>query len=35
VQAMGLYQSFGFRVIERKENYYGDGEPRNILELKS
>jgi ribosomal protein S18 acetylase RimI-like enzyme len=30
-KAIGLYESFGFKITERKENYYGDGEPRVIL----
>lgn len=29
--ALGLYQSLGFAVEERKENFYGDGEPRLVL----
>jgi ribosomal protein S18 acetylase RimI-like enzyme len=29
--ALKLYQSFGFVVESRKENYFGDGEPRLIL----
>jgi ribosomal-protein-alanine N-acetyltransferase len=28
-----LYQSLGFQVEERKEDYYGDGEPRVIAAL--
>lgn len=28
-----LYESLGFVVTERKENYFGDGEPRLVLEL--
>ena len=31
--AVGLYQSLCFQVEERKENYYGDGQPRLILVL--
>ena len=33
-RALKLYESLGFGVGEKKENYYGDGEPRLILELK-
>lgn len=29
--ALKLYESLGFRFEERKENYFGDGEPRLIL----
>lgn len=32
--ALGLYQSFGFIIESRKENYYGDGEPRLVLVLQ-
>ncbi len=32
-RALKLYQSLGFIVESRKENYYGDGEPRLILVL--
>lgn len=32
--ALHLYQSLGFAVESRKENYYGDGEPRLVLALK-
>lgn len=28
-----LYESLGFTVTERKENHFGDGEPRLVLEL--
>lgn len=28
-----LYESLGFKVESRKENYYGDGEPRLVLVL--
>ncbi|KND49281.1 MAG: hypothetical protein AB203_02700 [Parcubacteria bacterium C7867-008] len=31
--ALKLYESLGFKVEERKENYFGDGEPRLILAL--
>ncbi len=34
-RALKLYQSFGFTVESRKENYYGDGEPRLILVLQN
>lgn len=30
-KALRLYQSLGFVIESRKENYYGDGEPRLIL----
>jgi ribosomal protein S18 acetylase RimI-like enzyme len=30
-QALRLYQSFGFSVKSRQENYFGDGEPRLVL----
>ena len=29
--ACKLYESFGFKVESRKENYFGDGEPRLIM----
>ncbi len=29
--ARKLYGSFGFKVESRKENYFGDGEPRLIM----
>lgn len=32
-RALKLYQSLGFVIESRKENYYGDGEPRLILVL--
>lgn len=32
-RALELYQSLGFVVESRKENYYGDGEPRLVLVL--
>ena len=32
--ALRLYQSLGFVVEDKKENYYGDGEPRLVLVLK-
>lgn len=32
-RAVHLYESFGFKIIGRKENYCGDGEPRLIMEL--
>ena len=31
--ALKLYESLGFRVEERKENYFGDGQPRLVLAL--
>lgn len=34
-RALKLYRSFGFIEESRKENYYGDGEPRLILVLKN
>ena len=33
-RALKLYQSFGFTEESRKENFYGDGEPRLILVLQ-
>lgn len=33
-KALKLYQSLGFVVESRKENFFGDGEPRLILVLK-
>lgn len=33
VAALKLYKSFGFIVESRKEDYYGDGEPRLVLSL--
>lgn len=32
--ALSLYLSLGFIIESRKENYYGDGEPRLVLSLK-
>lgn len=32
--AVKLYESFGFKIESRKENYFGDGEPRLILALE-
>lgn len=32
--ALNLYHSLGFRIESRKENYYGDGEPRLVLALE-
>ncbi len=32
--ALSLYQSFGFEIEDRKEDYFGDGEPRLVLALK-
>lgn len=34
VPALKLYQSFGFVIESRKENYFGDGEPRLVLVLQ-
>jgi ribosomal protein S18 acetylase RimI-like enzyme len=31
--AVSLYESLGFRLTGRKENYFGDGEPRIVLTL--
>jgi ribosomal-protein-alanine N-acetyltransferase len=31
--ALSMYRSLGFIVESRKENYYGDGEPRLVLSL--
>lgn len=31
IRAINLYQSLGFVAESRKENYYGDGEPRIIM----
>lgn len=33
IQALSLYESFGFKVESRKENYFGDGEPRLVMFL--
>jgi ribosomal protein S18 acetylase RimI-like enzyme len=32
--ARALYESMGFEVESRKENYFGDGEPRLVMVLK-
>ena len=32
--ALGLFKSLGFVVESRKDNFYGDGEPRLVLVLK-
>lgn len=32
--AIKLYESFGFKITGRKENYFGDGEPRVVLTLE-
>jgi len=29
--AIKLYQSFGFEITDKKDNYFGDGEPRIVL----
>jgi len=34
-KAIELYQSLDFKIIERKENYFGDGEPRVIMVRES
>jgi len=34
VIALKLYQSLGFIIESRKENFYGDGEPRLVLALQ-
>ena len=31
IKAINLYQSLGFIAESRKENYYGDGEPRIVM----
>ena len=31
IRAINLYQSLGFITESRKENYYGDGEPRIVM----
>jgi ribosomal protein S18 acetylase RimI-like enzyme len=33
IHALNIYQNLGFIIIEKKENYFGDGEPRLIMEL--
>lgn len=30
-KAINLYESLGFTIESRKENYYGDGEPRIVM----
>jgi len=30
-KSINMYQSFGFEIVERRENYWGDGEPRVVL----
>ena len=32
-KALKLYTSLGFTIAKRVENYYGDGEPRLVLDL--
>lgn len=32
-KAIKLYESFGFTIESRKENYFGDGEPRVVMAL--
>lgn len=34
ITAIKLYELFGFIIKDRKENYYGDGEPRLIMVLE-
>ncbi len=34
IKAISLYKSLGFKLGERKENYFGDGEPRISLSLE-
>lgn len=34
IKALKLYQSLGFTIESRKENYFGDGEPRLVLVLQ-
>lgn len=34
-KAIGLYKFFGFIVESRKENYFGDGEPRFVMSLSN
>ncbi|MFA6422338.1 MAG: GNAT family N-acetyltransferase [Candidatus Buchananbacteria bacterium] len=34
ISALKLYESFGFVIKERKENFFGDGEPRLIMVLE-
>ena len=33
IRAVNLYESLGFKITDRKENYFGDGEPRIELTL--
>jgi ribosomal protein S18 acetylase RimI-like enzyme len=33
--AMHIYESLGFKITQRKENYFGDGEPRLVLRKES
>src|SRR3989344_2850425 len=33
-KAVKLYESFGFKITERKENYFGNGTPRVVMVLK-
>ena len=32
-RAVKLYESFGFKITERKENYFGNGTPRVVMVL--
>jgi ribosomal protein S18 acetylase RimI-like enzyme len=34
-KAINLYKSLGFTIESKKENYYGDGEPRVVMSLLS
>jgi ribosomal protein S18 acetylase RimI-like enzyme len=34
IAAIKLYSNFGFEIVEYKENYYGDGQPRLVLNKK-
>ncbi|OGI95379.1 hypothetical protein A2917_02330 [Candidatus Nomurabacteria bacterium RIFCSPLOWO2_01_FULL_42_17] len=33
--AVKLYESFGFKITERKENYFGNGTPRVVMVLEN
>ena len=33
-KAVSLYESFGFKIAERKENYFGNGTPRVVMVLE-
>ncbi len=32
-KAVSLYESLGFKITDKKDNYFGDGEPRIVLTL--